>query len=77
MSKFKKGNRIKCIKGYESDIILNKIGTVLCDPISEYIKVGFDEFINGHTCGGLCDYGYGWNMPKDYVILWNKNKRIQ
>ena len=41
-------------------------GTVVVAGYS-IISVAWDVFVGGHSCGGRCEGGYGWNVY-DYEI---------
>lgn len=63
--KFNIGDRVRCIKAFMSNTVLNKIGTIL-DIDKEHFAIEFDEHINGHD--GFADgrkgkHGYCWCMP--------------
>lgn len=68
-NKFKIGDRVKCIKGYQhnSDIV-GQYGRIMqCDE-NDNIGVCFDKKIrSGHSLGGNCPDGHGWSVPASYI----------
>ena len=69
MSKFKVGDRVKCIKEFDNNAVaVGKVGTVI-GVISYKTHVEFDDFIDGHSCGGEGKRGYCWNFNEDYLEL--------
>ena len=57
MTKFKEGDRVKCIQ--EGITGYGKVGTVLIGGDTG-VGVKFDENVNGHSLDGMCSNGYGW-----------------
>jgi len=53
------------------------IGTVVVyDAVIGSIGVEFDEFIDGHSCNGYAQYGYGWNLTEHDLELVKKGNTI-
>ena len=49
------------------------IGTILYVHEDGILSVEWDSHINGHTCGGRCKRGYGWNVrSRDIEVLESK-----
>lgn len=65
--KFKVGDRVKAIKPTSSNMnIVGKVGTIAhVIPNWTGYCVEFDEYINGHSCGGNAKDGHGWNCDED------------
>lgn len=40
---------------------LNEHGTIV--STENGYGVAFDNNIGGHSCGSICEYGYGWSFP--------------
>lgn len=37
---------------------------------SGMIGVRWDKNVQGHSCGGHCEFGHGWNVwPRDLVLI--------
>lgn len=36
--------------------------------IGNYYSIEFDNWINGHSCGGIAKHGHGWNVHIDNII---------
>lgn len=34
-----------------------------------YVSVCWDKNVNGHDCDKHCEYGYGWNVTADELVL--------
>lgn len=67
-TKFKVGDRVKCIKNIWSRPILNEYSTV-CRIVEDSAGIEFDKYIDGHSCHGHCKEGYGWNLHFDEIEL--------
>jgi hypothetical protein len=71
MTKFKEGDRVKCIgitaRGY------GKLGTVR--RMGESIGVEFDENVDGHYLDGCCEKGYGWWIKSSDLELVTESKQ--
>lgn len=39
------------------------------DHGQDFVYVEWDNYVCGHDCDGLAEYGYGWNVPTDAVEL--------
>ena len=61
---FNIGQRVICIALMQNRFeAVNKVGTVIdITHNGRLIGVEFDEYINGHDCGGKCKNGYGWRF---------------
>ena len=58
MSKFKIGDRVKCVDPHSA--FEGKVGTVVCFEFNDY-GVAFDEYVPFfHNLGGRCLDGHGW-----------------
>jgi len=69
-TKFKVGDRVITIGTYSPghNNKRNLKGTVkLLYFYNDIISVEFDQFIEGHECGGETRYGYGWNVPQSQI----------
>lgn len=33
-----------------------------CVPDDPILKIRWDKYVDGHSCDGLCEDGYGWNV---------------
>ena len=66
---FQKGDRVKCIKGYMSGAVPGDTGTIVSVEY-DFLKIRWDTYrCRRHSCDGLCEPGYGWNVPMNYVEL--------
>lgn len=66
---FQNGDRVKCVKKYMSGANPGDTGIVLSVEY-DFLKVRWDTFsTRRHSCDGLCEPGYGWNVPMDHVEL--------
>ena len=45
------------------------IGTVLWVPdnVADDIRIRWDNYLDGHTCGGRCEDGHGWNFNPCHI----------
>lgn len=50
-------------------IYVGDVGTVIEVCEDNIYGVAFDNYINGHTCGGKCSDNYGWYIAKDCVDI--------
>ena len=69
------GQRVKTSAG-KTGTIVNIFYKPFGGISREYCGVAFDEYISGHGCGGLCEYGYGWNMASIDLIPIDSYKSI-
>lgn len=98
MGKFKIGDKV-VVTAHNKDIsspivfskdVFNLVGiicgvhpTIWSDGSTSYL-IRFEEYIDGHDCNGLCEYGYGQNINENYLKLydekplqiWNKDETI-
>lgn len=44
-------------------------GTVLGEYDEDTYYVRWDHYVSGHTCGGRCESGYGWNVYVDSIDI--------
>lgn len=64
---FQKGDRVKCIRNYMEGAKVGDAGTVVGVEYN-FLKIKWDVYSHvRHSCGGLCETGYGWNVPMGYV----------
>lgn len=64
---FAAGDRIRYINSVPNgQVLTGDTGTVCCDQTrgSSIIHVKWDRYVGGHSCGGLCEHGHGWNVHK-------------
>lgn len=69
---FQIGDRVKCIVDHpdgNQNIFVGSTGTVCYSDGDSRICVRWDAHIDGHDCCGRCEYGYGWNVDSDDVVL--------
>lgn len=70
---YSKGDRIICVLDHPDDkeeIVAGMTGTVVSDckdTRDAWVHIKWDEFVDGHSESGECEYGYGWSCPKQYV----------
>lgn len=66
----KVGDKVKCIAG-EYDSPIDAVGTVVVIDKRYYPSIGvrFDSWIDGHDLGGYCQFGYGWWLAADELVL--------
>ena len=73
MSKFKVGDRVKCVAPIDKVFYetVGKTGTVIeISKVSDHVAVEFDEPCDGHSCGGLGkDKHCFWARPQDLEII--------
>ena len=73
MKKFKEGDRVVClVDRLRGSVRVNKgsTGTVCTDEregSSGRVRIRWDYFVGGHSCGGFCEEGFGLNA-EDYEI---------
>lgn len=69
---FHLGQRVTTAAGKSGTIV-----NIFYDKSSrEYCGIAFDEYVSGHSCGGRCEYGYGWNMASIDLIPIDSCKSI-
>lgn len=76
--RFKIDDRVVAIKPFDNNSdIIGKTGTIK-RVWNLFYAVEYDEIIKrGHTCGGLCIQGHGWDTDDKSLRLANINKRIE
>lgn len=83
-TKFKKGDRVKCINndGWCRDII-GRYGVVVEVRENDY-AVEFDKFMDGHSCNGNAKHGYGWYctnkmleiVSQETIVIYRKDQKV-
>lgn len=60
--------RLKNIDGNKR-INVGDFGTICAiqDSGRQRVGVRWDNYVNGHDCGGACDYGFGWWTCSDEI----------
>ena len=70
---FSVGDRVKLLVDYPDGnrrLPAMSIGTVVKDIESfDEVCVSWDMNVGGHTCGGLCECGHGWNVLREEIAL--------
>ena len=72
---YNKGDRVVCVLDHPDDkeeITSGMTGTVVADckdMIGAWVHIAWDEFVDGHSESDMCEYGYGWSCPREYVEL--------
>lgn len=74
MSKFKIGDRVKSIAEVGSIKLVGACGTII-GINGDDIQVCFDKYVGGHSCIGLCKYGYGWFCKEHMIELVDRNNQ--
>ena len=66
--KYHVGDRVKLSMKISDNpmLTIGSLGTV-CISGDWVIGVYWDENINGHSCGGHCEMGHGWNVFEDEI----------
>lgn len=63
---FHVGDLVECAKpgGIDRRITTGMRGTVcnISGYSPDFIGVAWDKYIDGHSCRGKCEEGYGWNV---------------
>lgn len=72
---FHVGDRVMCtakkIIRLGKNIYYGDTGVICCEKREEgsgLIRVRWDKLFDGHSCGGNCEKGHGWNV-NDYQIV--------
>lgn len=70
---FLPGQRVEYIGskiGIYLGVNVGELGTVLADYCSkDFVSVRWDMAQQGrHSCGGLCEYGHGWNVSRNTIV---------
>lgn len=72
---FKVGDRVKVNSDSFKPSIIGKIGTIRrINDSGTNVGIEFDENINGHALGGICNWGHGWNCDIDTLELVTDSK---
>lgn len=61
------GKRIKVIKQFDTHGTPGLIGTVIGISEKGNLAIKFDKHMNGHTCNGRVEKGYGYNIAVSHV----------
>lgn len=69
MTKFKYGDRVRCVKDDSNDRAVGKVGTVINFLSKEVVGVAFDEDVAGHSMSGRTPIGYGWYLKESELEL--------
>lgn len=69
MTKFKYGDRVRCVKDDTNDRVVGKVGTVIDFHSKEVVGVTFDEDVNGHSMSGRTYIGHGWYLKESGLEL--------
>ena len=83
MKQFNVGDRVRAAVNHpdgNSYIEHGDIGTVIglddsWDVTTYFVE--WDKFVGGHTCGGRCRSGYGWNADGEQIELAEDNQSIE
>jgi hypothetical protein len=69
--KFKVGDRVVGIGEHDCKNVDGKYGTIVRIDEGPHnpIGVGFDYYIDGHSCGCKCENGHGWFLPESKLKL--------
>ena len=70
MNPFNVGDRVEATRKI-GRIKCGETGTVCAEEldIDKYVRVRWDRNIGGHSCGGHCEQGYGFNLEPGYLTL--------
>ena len=78
---FKLGDKVRIMPGTKyanSPIMEGWLGTVCnVSTSSNEIGVYFEDFIKGHDCDGNCEYGHGWYINNNELIIVSSLKHGQ
>lgn len=70
---FSEGNRVRLLVDYpdgNKKLPAMSVGTVVRDREAfDEVCVAWDMDVGGHSCGGLCEYGHGWNVLREEIEL--------
>lgn len=54
----------------EDDVLsLDFVGTILIDHGNGCYGIEWDGMTEGHSVGGMCAYGRGWNVEEQYLYV--------
>ena len=78
---FKLGDKVRIMPGTtyaNSPIMEGWLGTV-CNVLTSSNEIGvyFEDFIRGHDCDGNCEYGHGWYIKNNQLIIVSSLKHGQ
>ena len=66
----KVGDRVICIQGCYVE--KGDKGTIV-EVTNDYYGVKWDTLTTGHSCGGRCEPGKGWDINKSRAVRLNEN----
>lgn len=66
MKLFKEGTLVVVSSMYHEGSLHGKVGKVL-EGGERFPYIAFKDHVGGHSCGGLCEHGYGWAVPSQYL----------
>ena len=61
------GKRIKVIKQFDMYGVPGLVGEVIGISNKGNLAIKFDKHMNGHTCNGKVEKGYGYNIAVSHV----------
>lgn len=67
---FQVGDRVVCVRSF-NPIRRGMTGTI-CQHKNQSLTgkswgIAWDEYIEGHSCGGRCRDGYGYRLQEEYI----------
>lgn len=74
MAEFQIGDRVGVLPEYglvgNADVSPDDLYGTICmlHPNGRGFGVEFDSFIDGHSCRGACERGYGWFIGPQYLF---------
>lgn len=68
MTKFKYGDRVRCIEDDTNARTVGKVGTVIEINDHGTIGVAFDEDVAGHSLCGRAYMGHGWFLRENELV---------
>ena len=73
-SLFRQGDRVTAVMDIDDRIYCGMTGTV-CSNIMDgpLIRIEWDTLTCGHSCGGRCENGHGWNVRPNLIELYCPN----
>lgn len=70
ITKFKIGDRVRCIHDDDNKNVVNQIGTVV-NIKTACVGVNFDADVKGHAMSGMTKSGHGWFLLEKELVLIN------